>query len=156
MSHSHYDKSRDSKPQNTEVKESKPEDIKKEPETQTPVPEVQFTPVVDVVQEEKKEESKVDTPVVKQEPKKEEKKETLKVSNSSVVKTEVPKKVYTMNIGISCKLKSSVKETVNHHSIPEFAYRNTYKVTAILNDRIIIKSGLTYTLAVKPEDVTLI
>lgn len=61
-----------------------------------------------------------------------------------------------ISVGSTCKLKPSIKETVNHQVIPEFAYRNTYKVITVLADRIIIKSGLTYSLAVKSDDVTLI
>lgn len=161
MSHNHYDKSRDSKPLNTEVKESKPEDIKKDSETLISTPEVQDAPVVPEVKEEKKEEPKVEpireTPVVKNESKKEEKRETPKVSTPPIMKQSVaPKKVITIKAGMSCKLKPSIKETVNHHEIPDYAYRNAYKVMKVLNDRIIIKAGLTYTLAVKPEDVTLI
>lgn len=54
------------------------------------------------------------------------------------------------------KLKTSVTRTVNNQDIPKFAYRNTYSLKHVLHDRIIIKAGLTYTLAVKDTDVTMI
>ena len=67
----------------------------------------------------------------------------------SDVKNKNPKE---LNILSTYKLKETVKTTVNNMDIPEFAYRNSYKISKILNDRVLIKAG-QYVLAVKPDDI---
>lgn len=142
MSHNHYDKFQDSKPKTSEVSESKTDDIKKESTTLT---EVKFEP----------------TPTVKEEVKREEPKKEVKKPETPKVTHPVNKPVETskapvIKVGNSCKLKPTVKKTVNNQLVPLFAYNNTYMVISVLKDRIVIRSGLTYTLAVKPEDITLL
>lgn len=153
MSHNHYDKFQDSKPKTSEVTESKTDDTKKESTTPT---EVKSEPTPTVKEEVKKEEPKKEAPVVKPEPKTEQKKpETPKVTPPVNKPVEISK-APVIKVGNSCKLKPTVKKTVNNQLVPLFAYNNTYMVISVLKDRIVIRSGLTYTLAVKPEDITLL
>lgn len=161
MSHNHYDKFQDSKPKTSEVTESKTDDTKKESTTPTEV-KSDLTPIKkeEMKQEEPKNEvkpePKKETSVTKPEPKTEVKKpEPLKVT-PPVSKTVATPEARVIKVGNSCKLKPTVKKTVNNQLVPLFAYNNTYMVISVLKDRIVIRSGLTYTLAVKPEDITLL
>lgn len=117
------------------------------PKTESPkVPTVQKTEPTKVEPQKAPEEKKA--PVV----------ETPKAPSTPTVVHQQPeqKKSSSIKVGVKCKLKDSVTVTVNNQTIPAFAYRNTYVVSKILRDRILIKAGLTYTLAVKDSDITLI
>ena len=39
---------------------------------------------------------------------------------------------------------------------PDYAYKNVYKITNIIKDRLVLKSGLTYTIAVHKKYVQLV
>lgn len=45
-----------------------------------------------------------------------------------------------IKVGTRVKLKRTTKKTKTGCLIPQFAYRNTYKVSKILNDRVIIRT----------------
>ena len=95
----------------------------------------------------------VEKQVVK-EPAKENTKEPVKevVSEKKVLE---PVKATTTSIvvGDIVMLKDTATTTVNGSKIPEFAYRNEYKVIKITGSRVIIRAGLVYTIAVKASDL---
>ena len=68
---------------------------------------------------------------------------------SEPVKSTTP----SISVGDTVMLKDTATTTVNGSKIPEFAYRNTYKVIKITGNRVIIRAGLVYTIAVKATDL---
>ena len=54
----------------------------------------------------------------------------------------------SIKVGTIVKLKDSTKTTVTGVEIPQFAYKNTYKVDKVLPGRIILRAGISYTIAV--------
>lgn len=73
------------------------------------------------------------------------------------VEAKVPyEKPVTISVGDIVQLKKTVTETVTGTAIPEFAYKNTYKVDKILSDRVVlVLTGIgTFKLAVKLSDIT--
>lgn len=73
------------------------------------------------------------------------------------VEAKVPyEKTVAISVGDIVKLKKTVTETVTGTPIPEFAYKNTYKVDKILSDRVVlVLTGIgTFKLAVKFSDIT--
>ena len=65
-------------------------------------------------------------------------------------------KPVVISVGDIVQLKKTVTETVTGTAIPEFAYKNTYKVDKILSDRVVlVLTGIgTFKLAVKLSDIT--
>lgn len=73
------------------------------------------------------------------------------------VDAKVPyEKPVAISVGDIVQLKKTVTETVTGTPIPEFAYKNTYKVDKILSDRVVlVLTGIgTFKLAVKLSDIT--
>ena len=73
------------------------------------------------------------------------------------VEAKVPyEKPVVISVGDIVHLKKTVTETVTGTAIPEFAYKNTYKVDKILSDRVVlVLTGIgTFKLAVKLSDIT--
>lgn len=104
---------------------------------------VEATPEVKTVVKEPVESAKVE----KVEPKESKPNVEAKVSYEKPV---------VISVGDIVQLKKTVTETVTGTAIPEFAYKNTYKVDKILSDRVVlVLTGIgTFKLAVKLSDIT--
>lgn len=60
-----------------------------------------------------------------------------------------------IKVGVAVTLNKSATKTITGLSIPSFAYRNSYRITKILPDRIIITAiGGRYAIAVKKTEVS--
>lgn len=108
---------------------------------------VEATPEVKTVVKEPVEPVKTAVKVEKVEPK----------ESKPNVEAKVPyEKTVAISVGDIVKLKKTVTETVTGTPIPEFAYKNTYKVDKILSDRVVlVLTGIgTFKLAVKFSDIT--
>lgn len=74
---------------------------------------------------------------------------------ASVVESEkTPQNNSVIKEGITVMLKQSTKTTVTGTIIPDYAYKNIYKVKKVLPRRIIIKAGM-YEIAVSKDDVVI-
>lgn len=58
-----------------------------------------------------------------------------------------------LNLGDLVKIKESSKVDMRGIEIPEFAYKNTYNVFKILDDRIVLKAGTRFIIAVTENDI---
>ena len=58
-----------------------------------------------------------------------------------------------LNLGDFVKIKESSKVDMRGIDIPEFAYKNTYNVFKILDDRIVLKAGPRFIIAVTENDI---
>lgn len=108
---------------------------------------VEATPEVKTAVKEPVEPVKAAAKVEKVEPKESKPNVEAKVSYEKPV---------AISVGDIVQLKKTVTETVTGTAIPEFAYKNTYKVDKILSDRVVlVLTGIgTFKLAVKLSDIT--